>query len=203
MVQFIKILVSICIAFVFSVIGVMLIKKCSVKDATIVCRDFIKEVLRALFAPTPPPKQYYPTIAGWDGNRIVPKLVDADFHAVCKNFISCFCTYCGFLESDDLVIYKFDILRKPDSYEDEILENIIQKQSEEVVTNTMRMYDFYLPPEPLSLAELFSTQLYVAFARTEEGIKKLDERKRRIQKRKATVNHTTQDSLTESWNSKL
>lgn len=197
--EWLKLLISVSIVFVFSVIGVMLIKKCSIKNATIVCREFVKEILGALFAPTPKPKQYYPTIAGWDGNRIVPKLVDADFHSVCENFISCFCTYCGFLESEDVVIYQFDILRKPDSHEDEILEKIIQKQSEEVVTNTMRIYDFYLPPEPLTLIELFSTKLCVAFARSEEGIKKLDEEKRKIQRRKVMANHTNQGSMTETW----
>lgn len=182
-----------------SVFGVMLFKKCSVKEATIFCREFVKEVFRALFAPTPLPKQYYPTIVGWDGFRIVPNLVDSEFHIVRENFISCFCTYCGLRENEDLVLYQFDILRKPDSYEDEILEKIIQKQSEEIVTNTMRMYDFYLPSEPLTLAELFPTRLCVVFARTEDGIKKLDEEKQRMRKRKSLTSSSKKDAMTETW----
>ncbi len=172
--------------FISSVISVMFVKKCSAKDATIVCRNFIKEIVGALFAPTPPPKQYYPTIVGWDGNRIVPQLVDADFHSISENFLCCFCTNFGY--KNDLVVYQFDILRNPTSHEDKMLEAIIQKQAEKVVTKTMRMYDFYLPPEPLTHIELFPTKLYVAFARTEDGIKILDERKLKIQKRKVTSN---------------
>ena len=199
--ELLKIVVSVSIIFVFSIIGVMLIKKCSVENATIVCRDFVKEILNTLFSPTPPPKQYYPTIAGWDGNRIIPQLVDADFRVISENFISCFCTNFAYTPTSDLIMYQFDILRKPNSYDDSILEQIIQKQSEEVVTNIMRVYDFSLPAEPLTLIELFPTKLCVAFARTEDGIKMLDEKKRKMQKRKVMNNRTTykHNSMSETW----
>lgn len=185
--------------FIFSIIGVMFFKKCSTKDATIICRDFVKDILRTIFAPTPPPKQYYPTIAGWDGNRIIPQLVDADFRTISEIFTSCFCTNFAYTPTGDLIMYQFDILRKPNSYDDSVLEQIIQKQSEEVVTNIMRVYDFSLPAEPLTLIELFPTKLCVAFARTEDGIKMLDEKKRKMQKRKVMNNRTTHNSMSETW----
>lgn len=181
-----EIFLIVCIIFVFAILGIMFIKKCSAKNATSICRDFVNEILGALFAPTPPPKQYFPTIIGWDGNRILPQLVDAEFHSVSENFSACFCTNFGF-QNDDLVMYQFDILRKPNIYEDKVLEEIIQKQTEKIVAKTMHIYDFYLPPEPLTHIELFPTKLYVAVARTEDGIKILDNRKLQRQKRKVKL----------------
>lgn len=184
--KFLEVIAIFGTGFILSIIGVMVFKKCSVKNATIICRDFTKDILGGLFEPAPPPIIYYPTIVGWDGTRIIPELVDSEFEAVCRNFACCFCT--KFSLTNDLVMYQFDIIRSPNSYDDKVLSGIIQKQAEKVVTKTMRIYDCYLPPEPISLIELFDTRLCVAFARTEAGIKILDDRKHKIQKRKVMSN---------------
>lgn len=170
------------LVFIIAVGFVMLIRRCSVREATASCVKFVKEIFDTLFAPEPPPKYYYPIIAGYDGYRILPQMVENEFSAVCDDFLSCVCV--NFSVHDDVVVYCFEILRKPHFLTDAELETMIQKQSEAVAIKTMRRYDTYLPAEPLTYIELFPTKLYVAFARTKEGIRLLDGRKMQRQHRK-------------------
>lgn len=198
-----KIIIIVSIAFIVSVLLVMCIKNCSVKEATIICRDCIKDILISIFAPTPPPKQYYPTVVAWNGSRIDLKLVDAAFNSVRDNFASCFCTQCGFSESQDIVTYHFELIRKPNSLEDNVLQELIQKQSEEVVTNTMHTYDCYLAAEPITYVRLSACALDVIFARTADGVKMLDELKQKEQRRKVLETPSVHDAMTETWGNKI
>lgn len=184
------------VTFVFMVLGVHLFKGCSLKNAVIICRDSTKDFISALFEPTP---QYFPTVVGWDGIRILLKLVDSEFSIVRQNFSSCFCTWAGISNDTNLVCYRFEIQRKPNSLDDEILLEILQKQTEEVLSHTLREYECYMPTEPLTLAEIYPHVFYVAFARTEEGIRILDERKRKLKRRNLITNHVSNNSMTEEW----
>lgn len=175
------------------------IKDCTIKEATLKCKNFCKEIINALFQPTPVPEVFYPVDVGFDGNRIVPQLVDDEFSKISENFASCYCIKGIVIPDGSLVQYAFSIMRKQDSMDDEYLEKLIQKQTEEVVAHTMRRYDFYLPTEPLTYVELQEHRLLVAFARNDAGIKKLDNKKRAVRRRKIEAAHTSHSNLTENW----
>lgn len=145
------------------------------------------------------PEQLYPVLVGYDGYRILPQLVDAEFAAVRENFASCYCTKITLKEDNTIIIYHFDIMRKPDGLDDDMLEQLIQKQSEEIVINTMRTYDCYLPVEPLTLVELLPHTLNVAFARNKAGIELLDRLKRKMRKRKALAARPENHTMKEKW----
>ena len=179
--------------------GIKAANKCSVKEAASVFFGFIKDVLAPVFAQEPPPKPTYPVLPGWDGHRVVPRLADADFAEVRGNFASCFCTNVVFSQDGSLVRYQFSIQRRPGSPEDGILGQIIQKQAEEACANTLRCYDCCFPPEPLTLAELYPHFLCVTFARTEDGIRRLDDRKRMLQKRQSLSGPKKRPPMEEDW----
>lgn len=190
-------------AFAISVLSVKFCKNCSVRDATIICKNcvkgFLKELLTTLFEPVPVQEQFYPVLVGWDGCRVLPQLADSEFSTVRENFASCYCTNIILPEDSTLVIYKFDAMRKPGGLDDDMLGQLVQKQTEEVLANTMRRYDCYLPAEPLTLTEVFPHVLYVAFARNDAGIKILDEQKRKMQKRKALSERPGNPTMREKW----
>lgn len=197
-------LISIFVAvFAISVLSVKSCKNCSVKDATIICknsvRNFLGELLTALLEPVPAPTQLYPVLVGWDGCRVQPQFVDAEFSAVRANFASCYCTGITLSEDGTLAVYRFDIMRKPGGLDDDVLGQLVQKQTEEVLANTMRCYDCYIPAEPLTLTEVFPHSLNVAFARNDAGIKILDGQKRKMQKRKALSQHQGNPTMREKW----
>lgn len=191
------------VAFAISVLSVKFCKGCSVKDATIICKNCVKnflgELLTTLLEPVPAPTQLYPVLVGWDGCRIQPQFVDAEFSTVRANFASCYCIN-AFLSNDgNLVIYKFDIMHKPGGLDNDVLGQLVQKQTEEILANTMRCYDCYLPAEPLTLTEVFPHSLNVAFARNDAGIKILDEQKRKMQKRKSLSQRPENPPMREKW----
>ncbi len=189
--------------FAISVLSVKFCKNCSVKDAAIICKNsvihFWKELLTALLEPAPAQEPSYPVMVGWDGCRIQPQFVDSEFSAVRADFASCYCTNITLSEDGTLAVYRFDIMRKLGGLDDDVLGQLVQKQTEEILANTMRCYDCYLPAEPLTLTEIFPHVLYVAFARNEAGIKTLDEQKRKMQKRKALTEHPGNAPMRENW----
>lgn len=191
------------IIFVISVLSVKFCKNCSVKDATIICKNCVKnflgELLTTLLEPVPAPPQLYPVLVGWDGYRIQPQFVDTEFSAVRANFASCYCTNITLSEDGALVVYRFDIMRKPGGLDDDVLGQLVQKQTEEVLANTMRCYDCYIPAEPLTLTEVFPHSLNVAFARNDAGIKILDKQKRKMQKRKSLSQRPENPPMREKW----
>lgn len=185
--------------FSIAVAAIKAAQKCSVKEAAGICLKPVKEVLSVVFAKEPPPKPVYPVLSGWDGYRVVPRLADADFAEVRGNFASCFCTSVVFSPDGSLVRYQFSIQRRPGSPEDGILGQIIQKQAEEVCANTLRCYDCCFPSEPLTLAELYPHFLCVTFARTDDGIRRLDDRKRMLQKRQSLSGPKKRPPMEEDW----
>lgn len=185
--------------FSIAVAAIKAAQKCSVKEAAGICLKPVKDVLSVVFAQEPPPKPTYPVLPGWDGHRVVPRLADADFAEVRGNFASCFCTNVVFSQDGSLVRYQFSIQRRPGSPEDGILGQIIQKQAEEACANTLRCYDCCFPPEPLTLAELYPHFLCVTFARTEDGIRRLDDRKRMLQKRQSLSGPKKRPPMEEDW----
>ena len=184
--------------FALTVLAVSLAKNCSTKNATIAVRDFLSEILDTLLKKKQK-QQFYPTVAGYDGFRILPELVDSEFESVRRNFAVCYCTYCKVSNDENCVVYCFSIQRKPDSPDDGTLSALIQKQAEEVVTHTMRSCDYYLPAEPLTAVELFPAELRVAFARTEDGIKTLDKLKRGIRRRRFDADIRNCITMYENW----
>lgn len=187
------------VCFVTWVIMTALVKRCGIRQATLECKKVCKEFLKALFEETSTATLLYPVCVGWDGNRIVPQLVDDEFSKIRENFASCYCIKGIVIPDGSLVQYAFSIMRKQDSMDDDYLEKLIQKQTEEVVAHTMRRYDCYLPTEPLTYVELQEHRLLVAFARNDAGIKKLDNQKRAVRRRKIEAAHTSHSNMTENW----
>lgn len=186
--------------FTLAVLCVTLFKHCSAKDAAILCRDFLAETFCAVFSEETQPV-FYPTIVGWDGYHILPQLVDTEFCEVRKNFTVCFCTRAKISSDWSLVCYEFSIQRKPDTLDDQTLSQIIQKQAEETVAITMRLYDCYLPTEPLTVIELTPSVLRVAFARNESGVRQISDYKRKLHRRSMAASRSEAHSaMSESWN---
>lgn len=186
--------------FISAILITMLIKQCSVKEATIMCKDFCKEVFTALFASPPAPEPVYPTLVGYENGHFVPQFIDESFSKVCSNFAVCYCVDARIIADGSCVFYCFSIQRKPDcSLTDTDLAPLIQKEVEEVVTQNMRLFDCYLPAEPLTATELFPTILKVAFARNEAGLKKIEGLKRSARKRRYTTVSANNTSMTEAW----
>lgn len=145
----IEVIIFLSMIAICCIVGIMFIKQCSAKDAAITFKKFLGDVTGELFAPTPPPKQLYPTCVGFDGNRVLPQLVDDAFSTVRANFVVCYCDRNNYHVDSNVMLYRFSIQRKPDSIDDDTLLPLIQKQCEEVLAKTMRLYDCYLPTEPL------------------------------------------------------
>ena len=191
------------VCFVAWVSMTALLKGWDVKKSTLECKNVCKEFLKALFEETQTQTQYqYPVLVGFDGNRILPQLVDVEFEKVRQNFAVCYCNNHTLEKDESLVIYSFAISRKPNSLEDEELEKLIQKQVEEILARTMRSCDCYIPTEPLTHVELKSTLLLIAFARNSRGVAKLDKAKKVVRRRRAEASQTSHTNLTENWNDK-
>ncbi|WP_075721086.1 hypothetical protein [Roseburia sp. 499] len=186
------------ILLLIAIACIMFCKNCSAKDATRILRKFFKDVASAICTASQP-NQFYPTCVGFDGNRVLPQLVDDAFTTVRENFAVCYCDANNFHVDSNVMQYRFSIQRKPDSMDDETLLPLIQKQCEEVLAKTMRLYDCYLPPEPLTVVELFPNFLCVAFARNEEGIKEIDKYKCKIRRRKILEKQTAHTQMSENW----
>lgn len=158
----------------------------------------ISKMLEYLF---PTPKQYYPVLVGWDGNRIVPRLVNEEFREVCANFAVCYNVQIGLTKDDDIIAYRFSIQRKTDSLPDEVLQVLIQRQTEQILTETMQTYNCYISAEPLTVVELRKHDLMVGFARTPDGITKIDTMKQNIMiKQNRKKQEHTSSTFTENWN---
>ena len=188
-------------AYLLTVYCVRALKSCSTKEAAKICHGYIgrfcTELREALFPPEPAP--CYPTIVGYDGNRIILSFVDEEFKIVRQNFAACFCTNTGISRDGHLVYYFFDIHRKPGSLPDDELLPLVTKQVEEALANTMRRYGCYMPPESLTLVELVPMRLCVAFARTGQGVESLNRRKAEIQQRKSLSHREPPAGMDEDW----
>ena len=200
---FFKLFLILIAIFTLGVLIVKFCKSCSVKQATAICKDsvknFFRELLAALFEDAPVQERFYPVLVGWDGCRVLPQLVDSEFSTIREDFASCYCTNIVLTEDNAFVIYQFSIMRKPGGLDDDTLGQLVQKQAEEILANTMRFYDCYIPAEPLTLTELFPHVLNVAFARNDAGIKVLDEQKRKMQKLKALSERPGNPPMREKW----
>ena len=182
MLDLFKLLLVIIILFIGAVLCVILAKQCSVKEATKLCKGFLTDISKELFAESTPP-QYFPVLVGYDGTRIVPPFVDSEFKKISLNFDVCYFTQVTYTSNGNIVVYHFSIQRKADSLPDEQLEELLQKQAEEVLSKTMHDYDCYVPVEPLTAVKLRANDFLVAYARTQEGITKLDEVKKQAKRR--------------------
>lgn len=183
--KFVVFFFILCLCFTAGILGVKAVKKCSTAQAVQLCKKFIKDIFEALFQPEQPPQPVYPTVVGWDGYRIVPQLVTTEFKKVCANFDVCYLSGYKLEQDNNTVKYKFSVQRKSDCFSDEDLQTLIQKQSEEIVSGLLLTYGYNFPAEALTAVELQAHFLYVAFARTPEGIKQLDAWKQRILRRQA------------------
>lgn len=198
---YIEIIIIMLILFISAILITVLVKQCSVKEATILCRDFIKDIFKALCAPTPPPEVIYPTLVGYENGHFVPQFIDESFSKVCSNFAVCYCVGAEITADGSCALYTFSIQRKLDcSLGDADLAPLIQKEAEEVLTKTMRLYDCYLPAEPLTVIDLSPTTLRVAFARSEAGLKAIEGMKHSARKRRhISTTPDNKGSMTEKW----
>lgn len=113
--------------------------------------DSIQKIVHA-FPHTP--KQFYPVLIGYDGERILPQLVNSAFEEVRSNFAVCYNVKYAFLHDENIIAYKFSIRRKVDSLSDEVLQELIQAQVVKILTETMQFFDCYIAAEPLTVIEL-------------------------------------------------
>lgn len=197
--NFMEILLIAILVFIASIIIVTILKECTVKDATLLCCNFIKEVLAGIFNFFFRAKNeiIYPSIVGYDHGVIVLTSVDKEFEKVRNNFETCYCTNAKYL--DDYVFYDFSIQRKPNSYDDDTLIELIQKESEEVVAQNMRMYNCFKSASELTTIELLPNTLTVYYARTSKGIEIIAEMKKAKQLQKGMVKVEHNSSMTENW----
>lgn len=168
--------------FIIGVLCVALINRCSAKKATKICKKFITDIFMEIFTGDTQ-LQYFPVLVGYDGTRIVPPFVDSEFKKISLNFDVCYFTQVTYTSNGNIVVYHFSIQKKADSLPDEQLEELLQKQAEEVLSKTMHDYDCYVPVEPLTAVKLRTNDFLVAYARTQEGITKLDEVKKQAKRR--------------------
>lgn len=196
------IVIILIIAIVSGIYLITLVKKCSPAEATQIVKRFLleigKEFLREVPARNPNPA--YPVWVGYDGNRIIPAIVDKEFQKVSDNFLVCYCFRIAIAPDGNTIRYYFSILRKPDSADDDLLQTLLQKEVEEILTRTLLMYDCFLPAEVLTAVELQGTRLNVTFAQTPSGIQQLDalkqctRRRQVLRKRKKIC-----DNFSEDW----
>lgn len=198
--NFLSFILVIVVLFISAVVMVALLKKCSVKEATIICKQYIGQILEALSQTSSEPITY-PTFVGWVDGRVIAQSVNEEFAKLRANFSVCFFDICKYFAENNCIAYRFKIKRKIDSLSDEDLQDLLQKQAEEVVTQNMQMYDFYLNPEPLTVIDLRQNDLIIAYAVTPDGVNQIDSIKRQIRTRQfhKAMKPASKDSLTEEW----
>jgi hypothetical protein len=179
---------------------VMLFKSCSVKDATRICIKFFCDILDEIFQSSPQQEICFPVIVGEYCGRIVPQFVNDAFVKIRSNFAVCYCVHFYFSQGNHCIIYKFAIQRKADSLPDDDLQNLVQKQAEEVVTGVMQSYDCWQNAEPLTVVELRDKELLIAFARTPKGMQEIEKTKTRIRVRQLRQQvNVHAEQLKEDW----
>ena len=187
--------------FITVVIVMCIIKKYSVKEATVICKNFIKEVFLNLFKPDEFPV-VYPSIVGAFNGHIVASYVEEAF----KDFSSCFLSFYydtyGFTKNNNCIIYKFIIQKKDDDISDTYLKSLLQKQAEEVLSHWLHSFDVYADVESMTAIRLRDNELLVAYARTQEGILILANEKEKLRKQDYVSRYKANDkpaSFTEDW----
>lgn len=200
LIAFILLAVLSLIAVLTIIFFISVVKNCSGKEAAKILKKFMTEIFGELFKPAPPPEQVYPVLVGYDGYRIVPELVNGEFSIIRDNFLFFYNNAAIIAPDGHSVKYRFAIERRPDSPDNEILQPLIQKQAEEILTRTLLAYDCYMSAEALTAVELKPNCLYVAFARTQTGIQQLDDLKQRIRRRQTAGRRQGQDrQFREKW----
>lgn len=184
--------------FIGAVAITAICKHCSVQEATAICKSCITDIVKELFHNQPPQQHYYPVLVGYDGTRIVSQFVDLEFKKLASSFDVCYFTQVSFTPNGNIVVYHFSIQRKQDFLSDDSLEILLQKQAEEVLTKTLHDFDCYLSAESLTAIKLRSNDLLIAYARTEDGIGKLDELKRQS-RRKYQKQRSTATNFNTDW----
>lgn len=181
--------------YICSVIGIMMIKQCSVVEA----RTMFFSFLKGAFAFSKKPI-IYPVIVGYDEGRIIPDTVNKEFSKIRDNFAVCYFRYHQFSKNNECILYVFDIQRKKDSLPDEELEILLQKQAEEVVTKTMQSNNCVMSAEPLTFITLKHDKLGVHYALTESGVNELDKLKQIARNRRITEKkQSNTNEFVEDW----
>lgn len=196
-----------CLVFSVSIFSLAMlyltsVRHYSVEDAAFKIKCYIKRVGKGLLTTSSAKQSFYPVLVGYDGCRILPRLVDSSFDDLRKNFQTCFCVNYELSADASYVRYYFDILRKPDTTKDDDILPLLQKQAEETLTYTMRLHDCYVPAEPLTAVELYPNVLQVTFAQNDAGIQYIDDIKHKIRKRMILSNQQPHNAMREKWNDK-
>lgn len=194
------------VAFILTIITIYLIffasskvLNCSILYLLSCCVEFVVSVIRFFCTKTEKPVDY-PVHIGWDGNRIDLRIVNKEFDKLIDNFIVCYCSRYSYIYDRTCIAYSFEIQRKIDSFEDDILISIIQKQAEEVVAKIMYENDCTQSAESLTAVELEENRLIIAYALNPSGMKKLEDYKYNTYiKRMESTKKIQQNNFVEDW----
>ncbi len=200
MINLFRILLAIFILFIGFVLCVILAKQCSAKEATVICKNFLKEVFSTLLGNEPQNVIRFPVYVGWDGNRINLQLVNDSFKKVEEHFNVCYCTRTAELFQGNCISYVFEIQRKINTPEDEELELLIQKESEEILAKVMMCNEFFYPAELLTVVEIHQNILIITFATCPAGIEQIEKRKQFLYQRKMqSKKQSPHNEFSEAW----
>lgn len=172
---------------------------CSVWYLLSCCVECVVSIIKFFSQKTEIPISY-PVHIGWDGNRVNLLLVNKEFKKVIENFVVCYCCGYQYIFNNTCIAYYFEIQRKIDSLEDNILISIIQKQAEEVVAKTMIANECYQPAEPLTAVQLQQNRLIISYALNPSGIKELENHKHKTYlKNMEATKKIQQNNFVEDW----
>lgn len=123
---------------------------------------------------------YFPVFVGYNGNAFDFYMVNDIFKNITSHFSTCYCSDVKVANDRMLVAYIFDIQRQYNELTDDLLEQLIQKESEEILAYFMAQYDCYISAGALTHVELRGNKLWIFYAVNSLGAEKIAERKKKI-----------------------
>lgn len=110
----------------------------------------------------------YPVYVGSNGMRVLPHLVSDAFVNFDKYFSVCYLD--NFWENTTHVFYRFQYREKPGMPVSYDLLMILQKEAEKVLSSHLREFGLFLPCEDMTVVDIQSGYLIVAYAKDAAGI---------------------------------
>lgn len=186
------------IVFVYSALIISLIKKCTFKESIIVIKNWI----HTNFFNDQKQQVYFPAEIGFDGFHFNLVNASQSFARLEKCFDVCYLESCHRFANDNCVAYLFKVHKKETNDNDKALLELTQKIAESILQDHFREYEFYYPAEPVTHVEFLSKdKLVVAYARTQNGILALDQRKtlKYRNNNEAKLANVQKKAMTEEW----
>lgn len=110
----------------------------------------------------------YPVYVGSNGMRVLPHLVSDAFANFDKYFSVCYLD--NFWENTTHMFYRFQYREKPGMPISYDLLMILQKEAERVLSSHLREFGLFLPCEDMTVVDIQSGFLIVAYAKDAVGI---------------------------------